>query len=280
MTAAAAIVPAADAADSVSRAAPAYRAFLERYPCYDTLCAPLRTRGRVIGTVMTARTRAGETYTLEDLELLEELAERAATPIENSRLHLENVAARSRAEQLSHFARSVVSADRVEEVFEAALDAIEGALGTNRGAILIYDDSEVMRFRAWRHLSDDYRRAVEGHSPWARDVVAPEPVLVADVENDAGMTSYLPLFRREGIGSLAFIPLVTRGRLIGKFMVYFGERHTYTANELELASSIAHHLASVTARFAAVARLEETIRYNDLLSRACWRTISGTRSAR
>jgi signal transduction histidine kinase len=80
------------------------------------------------------------------------------------------------------------------------------------------------------------------------------------------MEAFLPLFREERIGSLAFIPLVTRGQLIGKFMIYYREPHQYSPNELELAASIASHVASVTARFAAIARLEETIRYNELFA--------------
>jgi PAS domain S-box-containing protein len=260
------IIPATDPGAVAARAAPAYRAFLEQYPIYAMLCAPLRARGRVIGAVTATRTRKGETYTHEDLELLEELAERAASAIENSRLHHENVEGRSRAEQLYRFAQCVMVAERVEEVFEAALDAIEGALGTNRAAILLYDADGVMRFRASRHLSDGYCRAVEGHSPWPRDAIAPKPILVSDVATDADMAPYLPLFRREGIGALAFIPLVTRGRLIGKFMVYFREAHACSTNEIELASAIANHLASVTARFSAVAKLEETIRYNELFA--------------
>jgi signal transduction histidine kinase len=123
-----------------------------------------------------------------------------------------------------------------------------------------------MRFRAWRNLSDEYRRAVEGHSPWPRDAVAPEAVVVPDVDNDPSMTAFLPSFRKEGIGSLAFIPLVTRGRLIGKFMVYYREAHDYSPNDLELVTAIASHVASVTARFAAMAKLEETIRYNELFA--------------
>jgi hypothetical protein len=35
------------------------------------------------------------------------------------------------------------------------------------------------------------------------------------------MSAYAALFRREGIGALAFIPLVSRGRLLAKFMVYY-----------------------------------------------------------
>ena len=37
---------------------------------------------------------------------------------------------------------------------------------------------------------------------------------------------------------------------------------------MQLAVSIANHLASVTARFAAMSKLEETIRYNDLFAGA------------
>lgn len=133
-------------------------------------------------------------------------------------------------------AQSVVSAGRVEEVFEAALDAIDAALGTSRGAILIYDDQKVMRFRASRGLSEEYRRAVEGHSPWSPDATAPQPVLVPDVQSDAAMRAYLPLFAQEKIGSLAFIPLVTRGRLIGKFMVYYDETHEYSSTSSSLLS--------------------------------------------
>jgi K+-sensing histidine kinase KdpD len=260
------IYPAIDPSLTAQRAPEAYRGLLERYPAYAMIGAPLRARGRVIGTVTSTRTLQGETYTREDLALLEELAERAAPAIENSRLHGENVEARSRAEQLYHFAKSVVSADKVEEVFAAALDAISGALGTDRSAILTYDDAKVMRFRSWQKLSDEYRGAVEGHSPWRPDTISPQPVLVADVASDPDLKSFLPLFESEGIGAMAFIPLVTRGKLIGKFMVYYGERHEFTPSEIDLAGAIANHLASVTARFAAITKLEDTLRYNELFA--------------
>ena len=69
---------------------------------------------------MATRTEPGETYTASDLELFEQLAERAASAIENSQLYEETVAARMRAEQLYRFAQAVVVADRVESVFDAA----------------------------------------------------------------------------------------------------------------------------------------------------------------
>lgn len=260
------IVPTMDPDEMAARAAPAYRAFLQRFPVYAVVCVPLRVRGQTIGVLTANRTAEGETYTKEDQDLLEELAERAAAAIENSRLYQETLDARIRAEQLYRFAHAVVAAKRVDDVYEAALDAIDAALGVKRAAILTFDEKGVMRFRAWRNLSAPYRSAVEGHSPWSRDERAPQVVLVPDAARDPAMAAYAPLFRREGIGALSFIPLVTGGRFLGKFMLYFDLPHPFAPTEIETAKAIANHLASVIVRFRAVEKLEETVRYNELFA--------------
>ncbi len=260
------LLPSIDTALLAERAAPGYRAFLEQFPAYALIGAALRVSGRIIGAVTATRTRPGQTYTSDDLELLEELAERAAVAIENSSLYQQTQCARSSAEQLFCFAQAVVGAERVEEVFDAALTAIDRALGSQRSAILLFDEQGVMRFRAWHQLSELYRSAVDGHSPWARDATTPEPLLLGDVQAEASWAEHHPLFRAEGIGALAFIPLVSGGRLLGKFMVYYDQPHRFTAQEVETALEIAHHLASVISRFAVLRELEETIRYNELFA--------------
>ncbi len=52
-----------------------------------------------------------------------------------------------------------------EQVLDASLDVIEVALGCERASILLFDNEGVMRFVAWRGLSDEYRAAAEGHTP-------------------------------------------------------------------------------------------------------------------
>lgn len=185
---------------------------------------------------------------------------------ERRQLHEENARARIRAEQLYRFAQAVVTAERVEEVFEAALEAIEHALGAGRAAVLIFDRDGALRFRAWRRLSPRYRAEVEGHSPWPRDAVAPAPIIVPDVRTDPAMAAYLPVLEAEGIGALGFFPLVSRGRLVGKFVVYFDAPHAFSPQDVEMATAIGNHLASVSARFAATAELEATLHLNELFA--------------
>ncbi len=131
----------------------------------------------------------------------------------------------------------------LEEVFNAALDSLQNTLFAERVSILLYDDESVMRFRAWRNLSDTYRKAAEGHSPWKRDEPDPQPVLVPDALADPSLESLRPLFVEEGIGSLGFIPLVHQGRLLGKFMIYFNTPHNFNTEEIQLAETIARHVA-------------------------------------
>jgi GAF domain-containing protein len=69
-----------------ANAPPAYASFLRRFPPSALIGAPLTVQGRLIGTVTATRVRAGQTYTTDDLSLLEELADRAAVAIENGRL--------------------------------------------------------------------------------------------------------------------------------------------------------------------------------------------------
>lgn len=261
-----ACVPLLPAGDLEQRSPAEFRDFLRRYPPYALMGAPLKVSGRIIGTVTASRVNPGETYLPDDVALLAELADRAALAIENSRLYGDTVAARFRAEQLYRFAETVVTADDVAPVLDAALTAVDNTLKSARSAVLLFDERGVMRFRAWRGLSDAYRQSVDGHSPWAAGEQAPRPVVVTDALRDASMASYRELFEREGIGALAFIPLVTRGKLLGKLMVYFDRPHDWTAADVALAQQVSNHLASVIARFTAVSKLEETLRANELFA--------------
>jgi PAS domain S-box-containing protein len=130
----------------------------------------------------------------------------------------------------------------LHEIYDAALDAILTALRCDRAAILLYDQQQVMRFVAWRGLSQKYRKLVEGHSPWKPDVENPQPIGITDVDVADIPKPLKSTIQREGICAAAFIPLVSSGRLIGKFMTYYDAPHRFTDDELKLATTIARQL--------------------------------------
>jgi PAS domain S-box-containing protein len=163
-------------------------------------------------------------------------------------------------EELNRFTDKLYRAETSTDVYEAALDTITRALGCSRASILLFDDAGIMRFAAWRGLSDAYRRAVEGHSPWAREIKDPQPICVQDMEAANVPKPLKDTVRAEQIGALAFIPLVANGALIGKFTTYYDARHVFSEAELALALTIARQLGFSLERRRAEQTLRETQR--------------------
>ena len=101
-----------------------------------------------------------------------------------------------------------------------------------------------MRFVAWRGLSDAYRRAIDGHSPWRPDSLEHAPITVFDVFQDASLASLRDAVLAEGIRALLFVAdRVRRAGCIGKFMVYADVPRAFSSDECRLAETIGRHVA-------------------------------------
>lgn len=145
-----------------------------------------------------------------------------------------------------------------EEVLEASLDAIGEALECERASILLFDDESVMRFVAWRGLSDEYRAVAEGHSPWTAGQETAEPIAIEDAREADFDETLQARLAAEGIKSLAFIPLLSSRGVTGKFMMYFAEPHFYAPEELDVAIAVARHMEFALARVQAETQLRES----------------------
>jgi two-component sensor histidine kinase len=122
-----------------------------------------------------------------------------------------------------------------------------------------------MKFVAWRGLSDGYRGAVEGHSPWTRETKDPQPISVSDIDSAELDASLKATVKAEGIGALAFIPLTAAGQLVGKFMAYYEAPHSFTDAELDLAVTIARQLGFGLERVRAEAERRKAEEAKELL---------------
>src|SRR5579872_364669 len=81
-------------------------------------------------------------------------------------------------------------ATALEDVYEAALTSLLEGTAADRAAILLFDDDGVIRFKASRGLSSEYRDAVAGHSPWAPGTRDPQPKTVRDVFEDENLAAF------------------------------------------------------------------------------------------
>ncbi len=231
---------------------------------------PLISRsGKLVGMIST-HWREPHQPSGRDLRLFDILVRQAADLIERKKAE-EELVTRSRQQSLLYvLANAVNRAEGLAELYEKALDAIVKSVNADRASILLFDEGGVMRFTAWRGLSDGYRRKVEGHSPWSPNTTDPQPIMIENI-NDAGLDPELQaVIRDEGIGALGFIPLAYGGRLLGKFMVYFNQPHSMGKESMELAQTIARTLAVGIERI----RQEDVLRKNEQRFRTAFQLAS------
>src|SRR5207244_301187 len=136
------------------------------------------------------------------------------------------------------FADAVSGAQALDEVLDAALDALLEATGAARVSVLLADEDGVLRFRAWRGLSDRYRTFTEGRSPWPPDAEDPQPVLVEDIAGADYEPALERVMRKEGIAALAFIPLVRGGQQLGRVGLYRDAPHSWSERELLISRTV------------------------------------------
>lgn len=174
------------------------------------------------------------TWTALELNRHSAMRNRAESVLQQQNDHLQ---------MLYRLSAAVSRAATVDQICTLALDELMKALRADRASVLLFDADGIMRFKAWRGLSETYRRAVEGHSPWKPDTRDPQAITVEDVEKSEPLRPLRDTIVGEGIHALAFIPLVDDERLLGKFMLYFDQPHEFTQPELAVARAVAASVA-------------------------------------
>jgi PAS domain S-box-containing protein len=159
---------------------------------------------------------------------------------------------------LFHLADHLHRATSADETFSAAIEAILGALECDRASILLFDELGRIRFVSWCGLSDGYRAATEGHLPWHLGERNPQPIAVNDVETCELEPPLKATVKAEGIAALAFVPLVSSGKLIGKFMAYFNAPHVFSESDIELGLTISRQLVFALERQRAAEALRQS----------------------
>ncbi len=234
------------------------------------IVVPLRVRERAIGTIMLGNGESGRRFTREDLELAEDLAQRAALAIENGRLHESEQEARRKAER---------AAERIGRL-QAVTAALSGALSpaavaevlVDQGAAAVGADGGFVRL-----LTPDRRRlklvaAVGTSKPFADlygNLPLTSPLPGADVfrtgaecyfESAAAVRAASPELAREheatGQQAIAFVPLHVQRRTIGVIALSFATPRTFDEDDRELLRTLAGQCAQALER----ARLYEAER--------------------
>jgi PAS domain S-box-containing protein len=225
----------------------------------DWFGVPLKAQDKTIGALVLQSYNEDLRFDEEEKNILVFVSTQVAMAIERKRAEEQ---LRQRVDQLQtiyHLSDALSRAEDVEEIYEESLNAFERALKVSRSSLLLFDTDGVIRFKAWHGLSEEYRREVEGHSTWPGEEKNAHPVFIPDVREAPDLRELSAAICDEGIRALGIIPLVYQTRLLGKFMLYYDNPHRFTAEESQLAQTIASHVAFAIER----KRSEEALRASE-----------------
>ena len=203
---------------------------------------PLIVERRLIG-VLHVGTLTPRDFDARDLMLLQVAADRAALAIDHARLFEAERRARIEIEQLEHLTEAALAYLDLDDLLRELLERIAAMLATDTAAILLLDEeTNELVARAAKGIEEEVERGVRvpvGQGFAGRVAAERRPVVV--VPSPATVVN--PLLYERGIKSLAGVPLVVEGSLIGVLHVGMLTPREFTPADFRLLQLVADRAA-------------------------------------
>lgn len=215
----------------------------ERYQ--SILSVPLIWKGDVIG-VVNVRTQAPHEYSKTQVQLLSSIAGQVAGTIAASRRYR---SAEKRALHLSTVAevsKTITSNLYLEEILQLAVASTAQTMNFKLVALLLVDeDKRELVLKAVQTNSREYAKKPNlpvGEGIAGRAFEAGKVIVVPDVKK-APEYKLVDLAKKEGLTSLACVPLKVRERVIGVLNCYTEKPHEFTEDEIAVLTTLGNQVA-------------------------------------
>jgi GAF domain-containing protein len=233
-----------------------------------TITTPVLFSDRLLGILHSHTTQPGKRFTAADLRLLRMLATQAAIAIENARLFEEAQVRSARFRALSELSRKVTASLDSQQVFDYAVRAAVDLL-----------DLALARLWGWQEATGLLHVSASAGDPDllppARETFAPgegvtgavfqtsEVAILDDAGNDPRYREHAWAHAR-GVRNVAVVPVRLGERAVGVLSVARRTGRPFRADDLELLTSFAQHVA-IAVENARLFREKERLAVEELL---------------
>lgn len=213
---------------------------------YKSLAAvPLISQGSKIGA-MNVQTKRFHHWTRPEIDLLELIGELAAGALERAEL-VDNLQRQvNELSTLAQVSKTITEPMYLDEMLSVVCEMAAQIMGAKGTALLLFDEEQdELALRATYGLQREHAEIspidVET-SLTGRAIMRNEPVMVRDLQNEPAYKNK-GLAQREGLRSFLSVPVTVRGKTIGAFNCYLAHAHEFSAQEIELFSTLANQTA-------------------------------------
>ena len=229
------------------------------------LFMPLISRDRLIGILVLDKRQSGR-YSLEDFNLLEEVTDRVAVSMEKEYLREQ---LREREEELSVINRLsviITSSLDIQKIYDSFIAELKGVVDVSWAAIVLIEENDLYFLALSSEIDSAWqvgeRIPIKGT---ATEWVAAHQKTV--VESDLSQESRFGTAKyhlRQGVRSIAYLPLIAKGKAIGSLIVASRQPNAYSQRQIMLLEQLASQIAMPVETSRLYAEAEEKAHVDEL----------------
>ena len=229
------------------------------------LFVPLISRDRLIGVLALGEKQSGR-YSLGDFNLLEDVTDKVAVSMEKEYLREQ---LREREKELSIINRSsviITSSLDIQRIYDSFIKELKEVIDVSWAAIVLIEENEVYFLALSSEIGSAWQ--VGERIPIAS--TAAEWVATrkkAIIESDLAQESRFATGKyhlRQGVRSIAYLPLIVKGKAIGILTVASRHPNAYSQRHIKLLEQLASQIAMPIENSQLYAKAEERARIDEL----------------
>lgn len=209
------------------------------------LSVPLVYRGDVIG-VINVRTHKTHEYTQTQVRLLQSIAAQVAGAVENSRQYRKLERRASQLSTLSEVSKTITSDMYLEEILQLIVAATAKTMSFKICSLMLLDDDKKeLVIKAVYTKSREYGKKTSvkvGESIAGKAISEGRTITVYDIKKSTEYGSP-EMARKEGLTSMAAVPLLVKNKKIGVLNCYTDRPHHFTEEEISVLTALGNHAA-------------------------------------
>jgi diguanylate cyclase (GGDEF)-like protein len=230
-----------------------------------SLFVPLISRDHLIAILVLGKKQVSR-YTLEDFNIIEDVTNRVAVSLEKEYLSEQ---LREREEELSVINRSSVilsSSLEIQEIFGNFIEELKKVVDVAWGTIVLIEENAFICMALSSPEGSTYqvgeRVPLEGTgTAWV--VSQKKTFLEQDLHKEMYFTTG-DQFVKLGLRTMAYLPLIAKGRAIGSFIVASRMPNAYSQRHIKLLEQLASQVAAPLENTQLYAKAEKKARVDEL----------------
>ncbi len=209
------------------------------------LSVPLIYRGEVLG-VINVRTEKPHGYTQTQVRLLQSIASQISGAVENSRQYRKLEKRTSQLSALSEVSKTITSDLYLEEILQLIVAATADSMSFKVCSLMLLDeDKQELVVKAIQSKSREYSKKTTiklGGGVASRALDEGRTITVYDLKTSDEYATP-DLARREGLSSLASVPLRVKNKKVGVLNCYTEKPHRFSEEEISVLTALGSHAA-------------------------------------